>query len=82
MVFQTLNKLKWTGKLDKTIIVFIHRGAENDRKTIYGSMLTDIKKSHFYYMDKGRETYIPNHRVLEIRLEGKVLWKKRSISKG
>jgi len=82
MVFQTLNKLKWTGKLDRAVIVFIHRGAENDRKTIHGDQITSIKKSHFYYKDRGRETHIPNHRVLEIRLESEILWKKRTIPKG
>ncbi len=78
MVFETLNRLKWTGRLADATIVFIHRGAENDRKTISGAKITSLKKSHFYYEDNGRETYIPSHRVLEIRFEGKVLWKKRA----
>lgn len=77
MVFETLNKLKWTGELAKVEIVFIHRGAENDRKTISGRNIISIKRSHFYYRDSDRETFIPNHRVLEIRVEGKVIWRKR-----
>jgi hypothetical protein len=82
MAFETLNRLKWTGRLEKAQIVFIHRGAENDRKTISGDKITSLKRSHFYYKDNARETYIPNHRVLEIRLEGKVLWKKKITPKG
>ncbi len=81
MVFETLNKLKWTGKLEKAEIVFVHRGAEGDKKIISGKNITDIKRSHFYYKDNEHETHIPNHRVLEIRMGGKVLWKKRT-SKG
>ena len=82
MVFETLNRLKWTGRLADAEIVFIHRGAENDRKTISGGKITSLKRPHFYYKDNARETHIPNHRVLEIRLDGRLLWKKRSISKG
>lgn len=76
MVFQTLNKLKWTGKLSKCRIVIIHRGAPDDRKVITGNQLTEVKRSYFSYELQGRETTIPNHRVLEIILDGKVIWKK------
>jgi uncharacterized protein (UPF0248 family) len=81
MVFQTLNKLKWKGELDKAEIVFVHRGARDDRKSISGSKVISIKRSHFYFKDNDHETFIPNHRVLEIRKEGKVIW-KRKIAKG
>lgn len=77
MVFQTLNELKWKGSLDRCEVVFIHRGAKDNRKTISGKRITEVKKSHFYYSDDNRETYIPNHRVLEIKLEGTVIWRKR-----
>ena len=82
MVFETLNKLKWTGGLANCEIVFIHRGAKEGRKTIPGRKITDIKRSHFYYRDDDRETFIPNHRVLEIRMEGKVIWRKRTVPEG
>ncbi|MEM2954921.1 MAG: RNA repair domain-containing protein [Candidatus Nanoarchaeia archaeon] len=77
MIFDILNKLKWTGKLNEVEIIIIHRGAEKNQKIIYGSEITEIKRSHFYYKDGEKETYIPNHRVLEIRCEGKILWKKK-----
>jgi uncharacterized protein (UPF0248 family) len=50
---------------------------KDDRKTISGRKIIIIKRSHFYYRDGDRETYIPNHRVLEIRKGRKTLWKKR-----
>ncbi|NIO19456.1 MAG: DUF504 domain-containing protein [Candidatus Aenigmarchaeota archaeon] len=81
MVFQTLNKLKWKGDLKKAEVVILSRGSPNDRKTISGRKIISIKRSHFYYKDNDRETFIPNHRVLEIRMEGKNIW-KRKISRG
>jgi len=77
MAFEALNKLKWTGKLDKTKIVFVHRGAPGDVKTISGASITCLKRSHFCYKDNGHETHIPNHRILEVRLEGRAIWKKK-----
>ena len=77
MVFQTLNRLKWTGKLDKAEIVILHRGAPGDRKTIRGSQLTEVKKGYFSFEAAGRETTIPNHRVREIMLDGKIIWKRQ-----
>jgi uncharacterized protein (UPF0248 family) len=76
MVFQTLNKLKWAGSLDKCEIVILHRGAPEDRKAIPGGKLTELKKTYFSY-DSGREEVtIPLHRVLEVRLDGKTVWKR------
>jgi uncharacterized protein (UPF0248 family) len=76
MVFQALNKLKWTGKLDRCEVIILHRGAPGDRKTIQGSRITELKKSYFSY-DSGREEVtIPLHRIREIRVDGKVVWKK------
>ena len=76
MVFQTLNKLKWTGRLEGCEIVILHRGAPDDKKVIKGSQLTEVKRGYFSFEAGGRETTIPNHRVLEIRLEGKPVWKR------
>jgi uncharacterized protein (UPF0248 family) len=78
MVFQTLNRLKWVGGLRDCEIVILHRGAPGNRKTIPGSHLTEIKKSYFCYRN-GRETRIPLHRILEVRLEGEAIWKRRDI---
>jgi uncharacterized protein (UPF0248 family) len=81
MVFETLNRLRWTGGLDRCEITILHRGAPDDKKVISGSDVTNIKKSYFNYKcDKG-ETTIPLHRVLAIRSGGKVLW-ERNVSEG
>ncbi|NIO23150.1 MAG: DUF504 domain-containing protein [Candidatus Aenigmarchaeota archaeon] len=77
MVFQTLNRLKWKGDLEKAEIDILSRGSPEDRKTIPGNRVTNIKRSHFYFKDNDRETFIPNHRVLEIRKEGRTIWKRK-----
>lgn len=79
MVFQTLNKLKWKGQLKGAEVVIVHRGAKDDRKTISGQRITSIKRTHFYYRDNDHETFIPNHRVLEIWKEGKTIWKRKIL---
>jgi uncharacterized protein (UPF0248 family) len=81
MVFKTLNRLKWKGGLQAARVVILHRGAPGDRKVIPGSRITQVKKSHFYYKDGGRESFMPLHRILEIRLDGETIW-KRSTKKG
>ncbi|MCD6590396.1 MAG: DUF504 domain-containing protein [Candidatus Aenigmarchaeota archaeon] len=78
MVFQTLNRLKWTGRLNNAEITFIHRGAENNLKTVEGDKILEVKKTHFTYKSNGKEIYIPNHRVIEIRLKGVVIWKRKT----
>jgi uncharacterized protein (UPF0248 family) len=75
MVYGTLSRLKWVGGLEECEIVILHRGAPGDRKVIPGKKVTEIKKSYFYYRN-GSETCIPLHRILEVRLEGKVIWKR------
>jgi uncharacterized protein (UPF0248 family) len=50
------------------IIVIEHRGAPEDKKEIDGSRVTKVQKDGFYYMNKfGEETFIPAHRMLEIK---------------
>ncbi len=78
MAFNTLNRIKWTGTLDRCEVVILHRGVEGDRKIIQGSDITELKRSYFCYKKwGGRETCIPLHRVLEIRIEGKAIWKSK-----
>jgi uncharacterized protein (UPF0248 family) len=80
MVFQVLNKLKWKGGLESCEIIILHRGAPCNRKTIHGSQVTEIRRSYFSYKN-GRETTIPLHRIQEVRLEEKVLWKRKQRPK-
>ena len=81
MVFDTLNRLNWTGRLHAAKVVILHRGAPEDRKVILGSSITQVKKSHFYYKDGGKGSFIPLHRVLEIIVDGETAW-KRSTREG
>lgn len=95
MVFQVLNKLKWTKKLDRAEISILHRGAKkgrlrpgkdeqglspvfSDRMVISGSQVKELKKGHLTYRNRvGKEVYIPLHRILEVRVGRKVLWKRK-----
>ncbi len=72
-----LTMLKWTDRLNDCEIIILHKGAPDDRKTITGSEVTELKKSYLTYEHKGKETFIPLHRVVEVRLEGKTIWKKK-----
>jgi uncharacterized protein (UPF0248 family) len=78
MVYETLNKLKWTGKLNKSKVVILHRGAPGDKKIISGKDITEVHKHYFLYKTAAdsEETLIPMHRVLEIEFDGKTIWKK------
>lgn len=78
MVFETLNRLKWTGNLKECSITILHRGAPNDMKMISGERVTELKKSHFTYESSGRESSIPLHRVLEVKIGKDVLWRRRT----
>jgi len=75
MVFEVLNRLKWKGGLERCEIIILHRGAPGDRKTIHGSQVSGLDRHYFWYKN-GRETTIPLHRIQEVRLEGKVIWKR------
>jgi len=74
-----LNRLKWTQQMPGSEVVILHRGAPNNKKKINGDHITEIKKGSFSYMDTvtRNETYIPMHRVLEIWMGPKIVWKKR-----
>lgn len=77
MVYNTLNRIKWTGKLDNCEVVIVHRNSADNKKTIKGRNITEIKKGYFLYKNT-REIYIPMHRILEVRLHGKIVWKRLS----
>ena len=77
MVYHVLGRLAWKGGIEKVDIVILHRGAPDDRKTVHGRDITSVKKGHFVYTDiTGRETTIPLHRILEVRVDGKAVWKR------
>ena len=76
-VYDILNKLKWAGDLSGCEIVILHRGAPGERKVVAGGNVTQVKKRNFQYLnERGEETFIPYHRVLEIRIKGRTAWRK------
>ncbi len=63
-----LNKLKWTNQINNYVVVYVSRGSPNNEEVIELSRVITISRDGFTYMgDRGRETYIPYHRVIEIR---------------
>ena len=81
---EVFNKILWDPrereKIEEYEVTFIHRGALQDRKTIPVTMIKEVKSSMFIYINEnGEETYIPFHRILEIRNRstGEILWSKR-----
>ncbi len=76
MVWNLLNKLKWTNRLDDCEIIILERGSPENKKSIPGNKITEIKRHYFYYKN-GEEIFIPMHRVLEIKEKGKVVWKRK-----
>ena len=62
MVFQTLNKLKWTNKLERCMVTIVSRGSPGD----------------FVFNERGKETFIHHHRVKRIRINGETIWRRNS----
>jgi uncharacterized protein (UPF0248 family) len=78
MVYRVLGRLLWNEEINDAEIIIIHRGGLKNKKIICGRDVTSIKKSYLVYRDsRGEETTIPLHRVLEVRLKGKPLWKRK-----
>ncbi|MBN2042583.1 MAG: DUF504 domain-containing protein [Candidatus Aenigmarchaeota archaeon] len=78
MVFQTLNRLKWTGRLEKCTVTIVSRGFPGDVKKISGKNITEVKRDHFVFSERGKETFIPHHRVKRIRIDGETIWRRNS----
>ena len=74
------NKVLWDKKERKEDyeVIFIHRGAPEDRKTISFGSIKKASKSTFIYDYEGGETTIPFHRIVIIRnvYTGDIIWKK------
>jgi uncharacterized protein len=78
MAFNTLNRLKWTGRMGGCTITIVHRGAPGGLKAVNGADVVEVKKSYFTYQNCGRESFIPLHRVRTICCAGETLWKKKT----
>ena len=76
-----LNALFWDSRQrrEEYEIVFRHRGDPLNRRVVACTLVTRIQPSWFTYVDeRGRETVIPFHRILEIRnvKTGEAIWRK------
>lgn len=81
-----LNRIRWDDQVkesgSKIQIIYIHRGAINDRKTVLFSEIKDILTAFFTLKSEifpGEKTNIPFHRILEIKnLEtGEIVYQKK-----
>lgn len=75
---EILNKLKWTNQMGDYVLVFVSRGSPNNEEVIDLSRVVSISRDGFTYISgSGRETYIPYHRVVEIRRkDGTVIFRR------
>ena len=69
-----LNELKWRQifNLENTEIWYVHRGAKNDTKIIYGKYIVNLEKSFF----QTKTAMIPYHRILKIVYADEVIFKR------
>jgi len=69
-----LNELKWRKKfdLDKAKIWYVHRGAPNNTKIIYGNEILSIEKSFI----ETTTSMIPYHRIFKIIYKGEIIFKR------
>jgi len=69
-----LNELKWRKKfdLDKAEIWYVHRGAPNNTKIIYGNEILSIERSFI----ETTTSMIPYHRIFKIIYKGEIIFKR------
>ena len=72
-----LNKIKWTKEFDlkKITIYYLHRGANDNKKIVYGIHLKSIEKSFI----ETNTSSIPYHRILKIEYGNKVIFDRKKI---
>ncbi len=71
-----LNKIKWS-KEENSADYSIGYWDNVDKKIVF-IKFGEIKKieGNFLLLDREKETYIPVHRISEVKKEGRVVWKK------
>lgn len=74
-VREILNKVKWDERMDfdQLEVVYLHRGAPDDLKRIYGREIVNIGKSFLSL----KEAEIPHHRIVKILYKGEVLFERK-----
>jgi len=67
-----LNEIKWTRDLEKAEIWYVHRGAPNNTRILYGKDIVKIEKS---FVDTHTAS-IPFHRIFKIIYEDEILFER------
>jgi len=69
-----LNEFKWREKYDlnEAEIWYVHRGAPNDTRIIYGKNILKLEKSFM----KTNSAMIPYHRIFKIIYKDKVIFER------
>lgn len=70
-----LNEIKWTKRLEKLEIWYVHRGAPNDTMILEGKNIISIGRSFL----ETKDAMIPYHRIFKILYENNIIfdrWKK------
>jgi len=71
-----LNELKWRqADLRKVEICFIHRGAPEDMKCIWGDEIVSIDRAYFFL----EKAMIPYHRVVTVTYGKEVLFDRKKL---
>lgn len=72
----TLNEIYWKKEYDfnKVEVWYIHRGAPNNTKIVYGNNILSIEKTFI----KTTETMIPHHRIFKIIYDETVLFDRET----
>jgi uncharacterized protein (UPF0248 family) len=73
---EVLNKLKWHPdfKFEEYTVVYVHRGAPHDEKSVSCKDIVRLEHSDFILEE---ETHIPYHRVSRILdKDGIMVWRK------
>ncbi len=78
-----LNRIFWDPRENRTDyeVIFIHRGAYMDRKSLPCTAIKEVRSSWFIYeTPEEGEVLIPFHRIIEIRnlKTGKTAWKRHT----
>jgi len=85
MVYDTLNKLLLSKRLDRVVITVFKKGAVNNREHIYGRDIVDVNRSFVKFTggETGYEEFsVPLERILEIEVDGKPVFRnKKRIKK-
>ncbi|MEM0493466.1 MAG: RNA repair domain-containing protein [Candidatus Thermoplasmatota archaeon] len=73
-----LNKLKWTGKIDKNVeIWYIHRGVPNNTMMIRGTEIINIGRSFL----ETTTAMIPYHRITTIKINDDIIFQRYKKTK-